>query len=405
MKKLFLLVILTIFSIGSVFFIARAETDTGDLLDQIAEYEKKIADLQGQVSTLANEVASFDNQISLTQLKIQNSIYNINKTEEDIKKLIQDINDLAVRIDKLEESIDRQQSVLNERIRARYKSRETSPFFIVFGSSTINQLVQKTEYLKVMELQDNKLLTQMRKTKAAYDLQKGLYEQKKNEEETLKQQLVNEKANLDAYKNQLEDQKAQKAKLLEITQNNEVKYQELLADAQRELNQITGAVSALIGQDGESVDKGDLIGYQGNSGYSFGEHLHFGVYRYSSFEEINGWNWYYSNYVNPDDVLKEKNVYWNDGCGGAKYKNVGDGNWGWPLSSPTISQGFGTTCWSYLYGGKPHPAWDMYGPTGSPIYAVKSGEAYYCRNCLGDGGNGVFIFHDDNYMTVYWHLR
>ena len=184
------------------------------------------------------------------------------------------------------------------------------------------------------------------------------------------------------------------------------KYQQLLVEALKELQQITGAVSALIGQSGEEVDKGQLIGYQGSSGYSFGEHLHFGVYRYSSFEEINGWNWYYSNYVDPDDVLKEKDVYWNDGCSGASYKEIGDGDWVWPLSSPTISQGFGHTCWSDIYyGGKVHPAYDMYGATGSPIYAADNGVAYYCRNCLGDGGNGVFIFHDDDYMTVYWHLR
>jgi murein DD-endopeptidase MepM/ murein hydrolase activator NlpD len=39
------------------------------------------------------------------------------------------------------------------------------------------------------------------------------------------------------------------------------------------------------------------------------------------------------------------------------------------------------------------------------VKAVDDGEAYFCRNCLGDGGNGVFIFHDGDYMTLYWHLK
>jgi murein DD-endopeptidase MepM/ murein hydrolase activator NlpD len=127
---------------------------------------------------------------------------------------------------------------------------------------------------------------------------------------------------------------------------------------------------------------------------------------YSSFDEIDGWNWYYSNYVDPAKKLKNKSVYWNDGCSSSGNKSTGSGDWSWPLSNPTISQGFGVTCWSGIYyGGKPHPAFDMYGAYSSPVYAVADGKAYSCRNCLGDGANGVFIFHDGGYMTIYWHLK
>jgi hypothetical protein len=39
------------------------------------------------------------------------------------------------------------------------------------------------------------------------------------------------------------------------------------------------------------------------------------------FEDIEGWNWYYSNYVDPKKMLEEKDVYWNTGCEGASTKN------------------------------------------------------------------------------------
>lgn len=277
---------------------------------------------------------------------------------------------------------------------------------ILFGANTLNKLVQKTEYLKVLELQDHKLLDTMNQTKMAFGKQKTVFEDKKEEEEELKQQITIEKANLESYRAQLEEQKIQKQRLLEETQNDESKYQKLLEEARRELNQILGAVSVLKNQESKKVKKGEVIGIQGNTGYSFGDHLHFGVYRYSSFEDIDGWNWYYSNQVNPAKKLKKKDVYWNTGCESAKTRSTGEGDWAWPLSNPTISQGYGNTCWSSrYYGGKPHPALDMYGPYGSPIYAVEEGRAYFCRNCLGDGANGVFIFHPDDYMTVYWHLK
>jgi len=391
------------FSLASFVF---AEETVSDIQSKIDEYNKKITELKSKASTLTNDVESMDNQIALTELRIQDSQNKIIQKETQIKKLTVEIEDLKVRIGKLADSINYQRTLLNNRTRERYKSREVNPILVIFGSSTFNSLIQKAEYLQQIEIQDNKLLNEMENTKKSYDNQKDLFENKRQEEEQLKAQLLDEKANLDTYKAQLDNQKHEKQRLLEITQNDESKYAKLLEEAQKELDQISGAVRVLKYQNGEKVNKGDLIGYQGNSGYSSGEHLHFGVYKYSSFNDIDGWNWYYSNYIDPKNVLEKKNVYWDTGCESPGNRETGKGDWRWPISSPTISQGFGHTCWSdRFYNGNPHPAYDMYGSYGTPIYAAEDGEAYFCRNCLGDGGNGVFIFHDDGYMSLYWHLR
>lgn len=406
-SSIFLLIGAFVFKAPVTYVLAESDSDKIDnLQDDIEKYQKKISELQGKANTLANEIERMNSQIYLTETQIQQSVVKINKTQQQITDLIGDIDNLVFRIDKLVEAIDYQQEVLNNRLRARYKSRDDSAFFVIFGGNSLNQIIQRTEYLKVMEHQDNKLLSEMNATKEAYEKQKELLEQKKKEEEELKAQLEQEKANLDAYKAQLENTKAEKDRLLKLTQNDEQKYQQLLADAQKELEQIVLAVSVLKDQESKDVEKGDVIGVQGNSGYSFGDHLHFGVYRYGSFEDIEGWNWYYSNSVNPKKKLKSKTVYWDTGCESSGDKKVGEGDWSWPLKDPTISQGYGHTCYSDIYyGGKDHPAYDMYGSVGSLVYAAEDGEAYFCRNCLGDGGNGVFIFHDDDYMTLYWHLK
>lgn len=407
---LFLLIGLVCFSIPSVSNIVNAQEEeteeVDDLEDRIEEYEEKIEELQGQARTLGREIQNIDSQISLTQLKITNSIKNIEKKEKEILKLVGDIGNLELRIDKLIERIKYQEDVLTERVRARYKTKRISSLAILFGSDTVGSLVQKATYLRVLEDQDNKILGQMATTKDTYDRQKRLFQDKKDQEEELKEQLEIEKANLSAFKVSQENKRIEKNRLLKVTQNDEAKYQELLEDAKKELQQIVGAVSVLKDLGSTRVDKGDIIGYQGNTGYSFGEHLHFGVYKYSSFEDIEGWDWYYSNYVDPAKKLKNKTVYWDDGCSSSGNKSVGSGDWKWPLDSPTVSQGYGYTCWSSVYyGGKVHPAYDMFGNYGAPVYAADDGDGYFCNNCLGDGANGVFIFHDDGYMTVYWHLR
>jgi peptidoglycan hydrolase CwlO-like protein len=373
---------------------------------KINEYTRKLSDAQSKAKTLANEIENMNTQINLTQLRIQNSVAKIASTQKDIEKLASNIEDIKGRLGKLQTSIDYQKKVLDSRMRSRYKIQESSPIIVLFGSTTINQLVHKAEYLQIMELQDIRMLGDMDKTKSAYNKQQDIFEDKKLESEQLKANLETEKRNLDNYRFTLEDQKEEKDALLKRTQNDEAKYQDLLDEARRELEQITGAVRVLKNQSGKEVKKGDLIGIQGNTGNSSGDHLHFGVYRYSSFDQIDGWNWYYSNYINPSSVLKSKKVYWDTGCESPGYKTVGSGEWTWPMDSPTISQGFGYTCWSRrYYGGKDHPAYDMFGAYGSVVKAVADGTAYFCRNCLGDGGNGVFIFHKDKYMTLYWHLR
>jgi len=227
------------------------EEDTQEEIENIQEkidkYEKKISKLQGQANTLQNEIAYMDNQINVTQLKIQNSIANIRKTEDRIEELSEGIENLGVRIDKLEKSISYQESILNSRMRERYKDRGNNMLMMFFGSETLNSLVKKTEYLKALEENDNKLIEQMGETKGNFETQKDIFEDKKDEQETLKAQLEIEKANLDKYRSDLEGQKSAKDKLLKDTQNDEVKYQELLAEAESELASYAGFVQSAGG--------------------------------------------------------------------------------------------------------------------------------------------------------------
>lgn len=214
-----------------------------DLENDIEKYQAKLDSLANRGASLANEIEYFDTQINLTLLRIQSSQKSITEKIKQIDRLKNNIDDLAGRITKLEESIDYQDSLLKNRLREKYKVREDSIFMGIFGAASINDIVKKAEYLTVAGLNDQKLLDEMSKTKQEYANQKNIYEETKKSEEALKAQLEQEKANQEYQKRSLEEQRVEKKRLLDVTKNDEAKYQALLEEAQAELNSFKGFTS------------------------------------------------------------------------------------------------------------------------------------------------------------------
>jgi peptidoglycan hydrolase CwlO-like protein len=238
-------------------------SDSDCLQKLVDECQEQIEKANNKEATLASEIEYADNQINLTELKIQSTNKRIAEKEASINKLAGDIDDISNRMEGLSKSIVFQGNVLNERMRARYKSIETSPIIIILGAGSLNKIVQRTEYLKIMELQDHKIITQMNKTKNDYAEQKKLYEETKSKEEDLQAQIIVEKNNLVGYQNDLANQRAKKQELLADTQNDEAKYQKLLDEAQKQLAEFRGFTSSagggVIGANGFGKGKEGLL--------------------------------------------------------------------------------------------------------------------------------------------------
>lgn len=392
-KKVFILLLLIIFF---SFFVKKTFSqickNTEECQKIISESESKIKELSQQRDTLSSQIQYMDTQIYLTELKISQTEIKINEIKEEI-------NQIEKRISGLDQSINYLANLLIRRVLIGYKNRHFSLLNLLFENESASLLINQYKYWKSVQEENQRLLIKTQQSKLNLEEQKSLREEKITQLNNLQKQLA-------AQKTELAQQKTIKQKLLIETQNSEAVYQKLLADALRELSQIQKAASFLKNQGtAVFVKKGDVIGVQGNTGYSFGDHLHFGVYRYSSIDDLVG-DWYGNNWVDPGSVLSQKQVLWDTGCESKEIKTVGSGSFSWPIENPTISQGSGFTCYSSLYyRGRVHPAWDMWGPTGTLIRAAEDGNAYFCRNCLGDGANGVFIFHDNGLMTLYWHLQ
>lgn len=360
---------------------------------QIRDLERQLSDTQTKEKSLKSELKIIDDRTKLTELKIQ-------ETEFQITKLNKEIEDLGNRISRLSTSVDSISEVLLNRIVSTYKYNNVSPIDLIFSSTGFADLLEKVKYMEVAQANDKKVLYQLQATKAAYN------DQKTDKESRQLQQQVLQK-DLEKLKVELTEQKKAKDDLLKVTQNNEVRFQQELSRLRADANSILSAISNIGAKIGD-VQKGDVIGVQGNTGCvapppPSGHHLHFEVYRDAKVsggaivDIITGENIqfrYSSHLVNPNDKLRS-------------------GEWASPISvyPNDITTGFGETS----VFGTPHTGIDIAGPLYSPIYAVDKGVAYAASGPVCDSAmkynpgttsaaRGRIIDHQNGWVTLYWHM-
>jgi len=391
-KKRLALILVLLLNLTSIVS-ASTTDDISDYQKQLDENQKKQQELQQKINevraeerSLQNQIDYMDSQIALTNLKIDEAQTKILERQAELEGLATDIETLIARIARIEESVKFQNEVYGERLRARYKSSRVSAFEILFGADSLSDVFTRLKYLKMMEQQDRRLISQMNDTQFNYKNQKKLLEETKKQVEQVKQELEQEKANLEARRADLDFQKRGKEELLTNTRGQESEYQKQLAAVQAEQRAIEQALSEFISNliergvpAGEKVSRGATIGVQGSTGLSTGDHVHFGVY------------------------VKCGETAW---CHTDPMPYLASGQLSWPLESYTISQEYGQTPFalsSGFYKEDFHNGIDLYGAVNARVLAAADGTVSYSIDAYG--GQGAIIYHSENLMTLYWHLK
>lgn len=377
----FLTFFLAFFS-GFSIFAESQEEKLSILQREIEQYEKEIERLKSQTVTLINQIAQFDVQIKLTTLKIA-------ETQEKIDMLVG-------RIDRLEGSLTALTQAFSVRANETYKmARVSKPFLFLISAENLSQAVSRFYYLRRIQEADRDLMLRLQEAQ-------NVYKEEKTSQEELQEELETQKKNLDS-------QKKAKAYLLQVTRNDEKKFQQLLAAARAEFEAIQAIIAGKgIEEEVGKISSGQRIAsvIQGPSCNSSGEHLHFIV--------AQG-----SNPLNPFNYLKG-GVSFENCSGSSSSCGSGDGDsfnpsgsWDWPINSPIkLSQGFGNT-WAVkntwvgrIYNF--HNGIDINNEGNSEVKAVTAGTLF--RGSY-TGYNGcrlryVRIDHEDSDLdTYYLHIN
>lgn len=204
-----------------------------ELQEKIKEYEQKVRDLQSQGRTLSSQIKIMDNQILLTE-------YKINEAKRKIAELEGDIEITKEKVVDLEEDIDKTTKILLKRISATYEAGTSSPWELLLTSSDIDSFFTRLKYLKIVQINDKKIIFSAEQAKINYNNQKKLLEESQSEEEQLRTKLT-------SYTTQLNRDKSSKEELLSVTKNDETKYQKLLAEARAQISAFKSFASSRSG--------------------------------------------------------------------------------------------------------------------------------------------------------------
>lgn len=397
------------------------------LQEQARLIEQEKGALEGSINaenfeqmTLYQQISYIAGLVQEAELKIAEMQIEIETKHVEISLLGKEIIHTQNIIDTFTQEINTLETTIKKRTKSSYKMTFMSPVEIVLEAENFTSLLRRMKYVFEAKKQDRKLLAEMFISKERLAGEQQILTEKRKEVQIKQNEIESERAQLAEERTNLENQQAHQQALLAESQRREAEYQANITYLNSLENSVTSQITHLIMEMYQSgqlpanteVTKGQVIGFQGHTGYAKGSHLHFELHS-------DGYN------VNPLSYLS----------GGAYiHAPVNSGLIDTPLASAILTQDFNSSHyaidlmssqhgiqpqdWYHVAAGEvccpayglsciPEGWYSMRGE-GAPVYAVEDGMI---TNVLIDKCGGKYtlidhgVKHGVHMVTMYLHLR
>lgn len=310
--------------------IDKIEEEQKELEKTITHSHEEQNNLKNQIESIEAEVSLTKNEIEKTQLEIEKITLEITRTE----------NEITIKADE----ITNQKQLLKEYLKVLQQYDSKSPLEVMLGNASLSEVLDQIAYLETLEGQSQESLDQIQELKAELEKNKEVLVAKNTEQEKLR-------GKLSAKKVALSDEKNAKDTLLEETELEEEKYQELLEQSKQEYAASQADIASLETLVQEELKKAEV------------------------------------QEKKPDDFVEFS----------------GSGVLSWPINpSRGVSAYFRDPSY-FQYFGVHHNAIDIPASQNSTIYAPGDGYVVKYRNA-GYGYSYLVLHHGNGLSTVYGHI-
>lgn len=384
-----------------------------DLQNQQKQLTNTINGLKSQENNLQNQINQINAQIKQNENDVEQKQIDIELTSIEITNIGDSIADTKSRIDTIKQETQNSLDTINEVALMSYKVNAVPSWYLLAQNDLISTLemlryydyVAQQEKIRVTKFTN--LQSQLAsEEKALSDAQTQIIE-KRNKLEAENLEIIKLRDTLTA-------QRDQQQKLLGQLAQQEKDIAAQKAALQAQMNSADTEAMAIAMQlfssgslgTGTPVKKGDIIGFQGHTGCSYGSHLHFGIIQSSNRSQ------YYAN-VNPisSGYMTTSGGYLYSGSGQVPYNGALITQWyhdGYYLDLVSMSEGQHNGATYYTAPGTlkcnlSYSGYNYLNGEGAPIRAMLPGTVY--KGVDRFGGNFVIIDHGNNLRTAYYHLR
>ena len=330
------------------------KSEIDELERQKAVIDAEIGKLQAQIDANMSEIekivaekAVIDQEISLLHDKMSNINSQIAVYSTMIAEKQKELDDALARMEQLKKDY-------KERIRAMEKNGKLTYWAVIFQANNFSDLLDRLNMVEEIERSDRERLDEIRQVAEEVDAAKAELEVKKSA-------LEQTRADLEQTRKDLEvKQKESDAKLQELL-NKGAEYDKYIEEQEAKANELNSQIDEREGQLDEIEKK-----------------------------EYEQW------------LETQKPANGNGSQTGSN--TVGGKTWIVPISYTYFSSPYGYRVHPIGGDWRFHNGVDLSAPSGTPIYAARSGKVYY-RGWWGTGGNTIMINHQDGYISRYLHME